>query len=113
MSGGGGGKTLEIEATDKEGNRASSKVELQSRDGEDQILLRTERAVYHAGDRIHLKIFSTKKRGTAYVDIVKEGQTMLTRDLEIENGQAELSITASSAMPGTVNFNAHLFATDA
>ncbi|PYX93084.1 MAG: hypothetical protein DMG67_05200 [Acidobacteria bacterium] len=113
ISAGAGAKTLEIDATDKEGNHASSKVELQSRDGEDQILLRTERAVYHAGDRIHLKVFSTKKRGTAYVDIVKEGQTMLTRDLEIENGQAELSITASAAMAGTVDFNAYLFGSDA
>ena len=28
--------------------------------GEDQILLRTERAVYRAGDRIALSVFSTK-----------------------------------------------------
>src|SRR5438034_4534648 len=38
---------------------------------------------------------------------------MLTRALEIENGQAELSITASAAMAGTVDFNAYLFGSDA
>src|SRR5438034_2708931 len=37
---------------------------------------------------------------------------MLTRALEIENGQAELSITASAAMAGTVDFNADLFGSD-
>jgi len=35
------------------------------------------------------------KRGTAYVDIVKEGQTILTHDLDIENGQAELTVAAT------------------
>src|SRR5205807_3566922 len=50
INAGEGTETLEIEAEDKEGNRVSTKVPLQTRSGEDQILLRTERAVYHAGD---------------------------------------------------------------
>ncbi|HZR29053.1 MAG TPA: MG2 domain-containing protein, partial [Terriglobales bacterium] len=113
VSAGAGTQTLEIEATDKEGNHAASKVELQARSGEDQVLLRTERAIYHAGDRIQLRIFSTKKRGTAYLDVIKEGQTILTRDLDIENGQAELTLTATPEMAGTVDFNAYLFGRDA
>lgn len=104
---------LEIEAEDKEGNHTNSTVVLQTRDGLDQILLRTERAVYRAGDRIQLRVFSTKKQGTAYVDIVKEGQTVLTRDLDIINGQAELSLIATPEMAGTVDFNAYLFGRDA
>jgi len=34
------------------------------------------------------------------VDIVKDGQTILTRDLDIENGQAELSLTATPDLRG-------------
>ncbi len=105
--------TLEIDASDQEGNHASSRVDLQARDGEDQILLRTEHAVYRAGERIQLKLFSTKARGAAYVDIVKEGQTVLTRDLEFENGQAELSLTATPEMAGTVDISAYVFGRDA
>jgi len=108
-----GTEALEIAGEDKEGNRTASTVQLQSREGEDQILLRTERAVYRAGDRIELRVFSTKKRGTAYVDIVKDGQTVLTRDLDIENGQAELSLTATPELAGTVDFNAYLFGRNA
>jgi uncharacterized protein YfaS (alpha-2-macroglobulin family) len=108
-----GSETLQIEAVDREGNQASSKIELQAREGEEQILLRTERAVYRAGDRIQLKVFSTKTRGAAYVDIVKEGQTVLTRDLELENGEAELSLTATPEMAGTVDISAYLFGRDA
>src|SRR6266436_6764871 len=113
LSPGAGAETLRVEATDQEGNFASSTVPLQTRQGQEQILLRTERAVYRAGDRIQLKVFSTKKRGAAYVDIVKEGQTVLTRDVDIENGQAELAVTATPEMAGTVDFNAFLFGSDA
>src|SRR5216684_2992505 len=108
-----GTQSLTVEATDKEGNRVSSSVLLQMRGGQDQILLRTERAVYRAGDAIRLKVFSTVTRGTAYVDIVKEGQTILTRDLDIENGEAELSMTATPEMAGTVDFSAYLFGRNA
>jgi len=108
-----GTQTLTVEATDKEGNHVSSAVPLQTRGGLEQILLRTRRAVYRAGDVIELKVFSTLKRGTAYVDIVKEGQTILTRDLDIENGQAELTLAASPDLAGTVDFNAYLFGRDA
>lgn len=108
-----GAESLTIEATDKEGNRASSSVQLQPRNGSDQILLRVERAVYRAGDRIALRVFSTKNRGTAYVDIVKEGQTVLTRDVDIVDGHAELALVATPDLAGTLDCNAYLFGRDA
>src|SRR5215469_16353099 len=114
IAAGAANETLAVEADDREGNHASSKISLTARNsGEAQILLRTEHAVYRAGDRIRLRVFSTKQRGSAYVDIVKEGQTVLTRDLEIENGQAELTLTATPEMAGVVDFNAYLFGRDA
>jgi uncharacterized protein YfaS (alpha-2-macroglobulin family) len=110
---GAGTQTLTVDATDSEGNRAASSVPLQTRGGQDQILLRTERAVYRAGEVMGLRVFSTVKRGTAYVDIVKQGQTILTRDLDIENGQAELTLLATAELAGTVDVNAYLFGRDA
>lgn len=106
-------ETLHVEARDGEGQSAERKVELQTREGQDQILLRTEKAVYRAGEPIRLKIFSSRRRGTAYVDVVKEGQTILTRDLDLENGFAELSLTATPGLAGTVDFNAYLFSRNA
>ena len=108
-----GDEALKIEAADKQGNRASTNIDLAAREGSDQILLRTERAVYRAGDRIQLKVFSTRQRGTAYVDIVKESQTILTRDLDLVNGEADLTLTATPEMAGTLDFNAYLFGRDA
>jgi hypothetical protein len=109
----GGNQTLEIDATDREGNHAASSLTLQSRAGGDQILLRTERAVYRAGDRMEFHVFSTKERSTAYVDVVKDGQTVLTRDVDIVNGQAELTLTATPDLAGTLDCDAYLFGGDA
>ena len=108
-----GDQSIAVKARDREGNAAATSVPLQSRSGEDQILLRTERAVYRSGERIQLKLFSAKERGTAYVDIVKDGQTILTRDLDITHGQAELSLAATPELAGVVDFNAYLFGRDA
>jgi len=113
LKAGAGQEKVQIEARDKAGNHASASMYLEAREGTEQILLRTERAVYRAGDRIALRVFSTKKRGTAYVDVVKEGQTVLTRDLDIVNGQAELALTATPDLAGTVDIHAYLFGQDA
>jgi hypothetical protein len=113
LRGGAETSALRVEASDAEGNRASSTVPLELRQGEEQILLRTERAVYRAGDRIPLKVFSTRARGTAYIDVVKNGQTVLTRDLDLVNGVAELTLAATPDLAGTVDFSAYLFGRDA
>ena len=109
----GAGEAVQIEASDRDGNQSTSSVTLQTRPGQEQILLRTERAIYRAGDRITLKILSTKTRGSAYVDVVKEGQTVLTRDIDIENGQGELALTATPELAGAVDVSAYQFGGDA
>ena len=106
-------KQLQIEGSDKEGNQVSATVPLESRPGSEQILLRTQRAVYGSGDRIVLQVFATRKKGSVYVDVVKEGQTVLTRDLDLTNGQAELALAATPDLAGTLDLNAYLFGQDA
>ena len=108
-----GTQKVEIEAKDREGNHASSSVQLEAREGQEQILLRTERALYRAGEAIQLRVFSTRKRGAAYVDVVKEGQTVLTRDLDIKDGRAQLTLTATPELAGTVDISAYSFGSDA
>jgi uncharacterized protein YfaS (alpha-2-macroglobulin family) len=108
-----GKESLEIDATDMEGSKASSHLELEARGGEDQILLRAQRAVYRTGERIQLKVFSTKASGAAYLDLAKDGQTILTRDVDLQNGQAELWLTATPEMAGTLDLSAYIFGRNA
>ncbi|HKV47118.1 MAG TPA: carboxypeptidase regulatory-like domain-containing protein [Candidatus Acidoferrales bacterium] len=93
---------LRIEADDHKGNRTSQTLTLETRTGEDQLLVRTARAVVKPGDKIQISVLSTRQTGAAYIDLVHEGQTILTRDADIENGKAELSLIATPAMSGTL-----------
>lgn len=110
----GGITNVRVKAKDREGNYASVQAGLESRvAASDQVLLRAEHAVYHAGEPIRLHIFSTRQSGSVYVDVIKEGQTVATHDLNIANGQSRLELAATPDMTGTVEFHAYLFATNA
>jgi len=102
-------EALHVEGTGQVGEAVSLEVPLQTRAGDEQLLLRAERAVYRAGDTIRLRVLSTKKSGTVYLDMVKDGQTVLTRDLALSAGAAELTLTASADLAGTVDINAYMF----
>jgi hypothetical protein len=106
-------ETLTIEGRSKDGETVSTRAPLQLRGGEDQVLLRTEHAVYHAGDAIRLKILSTKARGTVYVDVIRDAQTVVTRDLDLMEGSAELTLTATPDMAGTLDIHAYIFGRNA
>ena len=110
---GAGTETVRVYADDSEGNHASTNLDLKARQGQDQILLRMERALYRAGDRIPIKILSSTKQGTVYVDVVRAGQMVLTRDLQIKNGQAELALTATPELAGAVDVHAYFFGVEA
>jgi uncharacterized protein YfaS (alpha-2-macroglobulin family) len=105
--------SLPIEADDHHGSRAKSTVSLQIRSGADQILLHANQAIFKAGDRIELDVLSTRARGAAYIDVVKNGQTILTRDIDLENGQGRLTLDATPEMAGTLDVDAYLFGRDA
>jgi hypothetical protein len=110
---GSGTESLHVEADDHHGSRSSSDIKLQTRSGSDQILLRANRAIFKAGERIELKLLSTRSHGTAYVDMVRNGQTILTRDVDLENGQADLSLPVTPEMAGTLDIDAYVFGRDA
>jgi uncharacterized protein YfaS (alpha-2-macroglobulin family) len=99
---------LRIAADDRKGNRASESVTLETRAGEDQVLLRTAHAVIKPGDRMEITVLSTRRSGAAYIDFVHDGQTILTRDVDLENGRAQLNLIAGPEMSGTLMINAYV-----
>ena len=99
---------LRIDADDRKGNRTSETVTLETRAGEDQVLVRTSHAVVRPGDRMEIAVLSTRQRGSAYIDLVRDGQTILTRDADLENGRAELNLTVGPEMSGTLTIDAYV-----
>jgi hypothetical protein len=110
---GSGLDSIHVDADDHKGNKVSTSVHLETRAGDDQVLLRTNRGVLKAGERLQLKVLSTRASGAAYVDIVKNGQTILTRDLDLQNGAAELNLPVTPEMAGTLDIDAYVFGRNA
>jgi hypothetical protein len=100
---------LKVHARDRQGNSASTQVALESSTARDQILLRPEHAVYRIGEPIRLQVLATRQGGTAYVDAIKDGQTIGSYDVDLVNGRADLRLTATPEMTGTVDLNAYVF----
>ena len=103
---------LRIEAKDRDGNRATARVALEVNKGTDQVLVEPDPALYKPGDRIKMQIFSLRQRCSVYIDILKDRQTIATRDIEMVNGRASLEIPVTAEMAGAVELDAYLFGRD-
>src|SRR5262249_32785696 len=57
--------------------------------------------------------FSTKPRGAVYIDVVKDGQTLITRAIDTTGGRGNLNIDLSPAMFGTIEVRAYQITSDA
>ena len=90
-----------IEARDNTGNKASRSFHFTSGAACSSsggtpcagILLRTDHGIYRAGGNIHVTVLS-QLDGTAYIDLVQEGQAIHTAWTEIKNGVGTLNLQA-------------------
>jgi hypothetical protein len=76
-----------ITASDNQGNRATREFYSEGEYTEESVLLRPEQPVYRVGDAMRLDILTSQPTGTVYLDIVREGQAVSTRSLEVQNGR--------------------------
>jgi uncharacterized protein YfaS (alpha-2-macroglobulin family) len=103
---------LEVTASDQEGQRSSKSIALDMKTGDAQVLLRSERAIYRVGEYMRAKVLSTKQSGAAYVDVIQDGHTIETRDLDLINGEANFAFVATPDLAGTLEWNAYIFGED-
>jgi len=103
---------LRIEAKDNDGNRASVPVTLPLRIGQDHLLLRAERALYRIGETVAVEMFSTRRAGSVFVDVRKNGQTIAMHDAGLVNGRAVVRFPTSEAMAGALELHAYLLGRD-
>jgi len=96
---------LSLVAKDAAGNSTSSHFRFDANGMAEQILLRTDKALYKIGETIGVQIFSNKANGTVYVDMIKDGQTFLTKAVELNKGKAALDIEAVTS--GSLQLHAY------
>jgi hypothetical protein len=98
---------LLVKATDSKGNRAEKVAALTSEPLGENVLLRLDKAIYRSGDKVAIDVHSTAGMPTVYVDVIKAGQTMLTRWLDVKDGKASTSVDLPAHIFGTLEVHAY------
>jgi hypothetical protein len=94
-------------AKDQKGNTARALISLNSQPLGENILLRLNKAVYQVGDTLDVEVRTSAGLPTAYVDIVRGGQIMLSRWLEVKNGEAHQKLDVPQNLFGTLEIHAY------
>jgi len=100
---------LLIIASDEKGQSAQKQVDIEAETGMGVVLLRPERAIYRLGDTMRLVVLTSVRAGSVFLDIVKGGQTLSTRALDVDpqSGKAECAVDLSGDLFGTLTLHAY------
>lgn len=98
---------LEVSARDERGNEAEKTFDLSVEPLEEGLKLVARKSVYRVGDALDMTVLSTRPRGTIYLDIVKDGQTVLTRAIEMEGGKADVPLDLTPDLFGLIEIHAY------
>ncbi|MBN1148034.1 MAG: hypothetical protein JXA78_12320 [Anaerolineales bacterium] len=96
-----------IEARDLQGNIAQREFYFEGESWGESVLLRPELPVYRVGEAMKLTILTSQPKGTVYLDIVREGQTVSTRSVEMSDGLAEVVVDLTPDLYGTLELHAY------
>jgi len=97
---------LSVIAEDASGLRSSVERKFSIDKAEFQHLLRTDRAVYKAGETVTVTVLSEAEKGAIFLDVIKDRRTMLTRKIDIKEQQGGFALDLPPDLTGTLIINA-------
>jgi uncharacterized protein YfaS (alpha-2-macroglobulin family) len=100
--------TILVTANDKQGNTATLTRNFTYNIDAPHLLLRLDKAIYKVGSVMNVTVFSNKRSGTIYLDMIKDGQTMLTKSMVLKSGKAEAAVSLVQDLSGTVKVHAYI-----
>jgi uncharacterized protein YfaS (alpha-2-macroglobulin family) len=100
--------TFTIRATDNEGRTGRREVTLDCGKTDSDFLVRTDQAVYDGGQTMHVLALGSGS-DPVFFDLVKDGQTMLTEVIRMDNGQGRYDLDLPPELFGTVMLCAYRF----
>jgi uncharacterized protein YfaS (alpha-2-macroglobulin family) len=107
--GGGPRQVLDLtaKAKDAKGSTAQATVALTADPQGDNVLLRLDKAIYKGGDTLNAEVLTTAGMPTVYLDIVRGGQTMLSRWMDAKDGKATHQLDLPANIFGTLEIHAY------
>lgn len=100
-------RPIDLQALDSAGRRASLNF-AQATNDSPALIVRTDKAVYQAGESAQLTILSAEANNTVFVDVVKEGQTVMTKSIDLKNHGAHCTFGIPSSLVGALKIHAYL-----
>lgn len=98
---------IRISATDARGHTAEKTAHFEFDADTPGVLLRTDQAVYTVGQTINAVALSPGEHGTIFFDLIKNRQTLMTKAVDLTDGQATARIDLGPEMQGTVWLSAY------
>lgn len=90
-----------VQATDAQGLVGVSTFPMVIGRPGDDFLVRTDRAVYRGGQTLTLTAFGAG-REPVFVDLIRDGQTVLSESVPVEQGRGELKVDLPADLSGTL-----------
>ena len=106
----GSGTSLVVSAADAEGRVGRREVSLSKR-AVGSFIVRTDKAVYDGGETLRIVTVGGGLE-PVFVDVLKEGQTLLTDMIEMRDGHGEYHFDLPSDLSGTLELVAYRFNAD-
>ena len=101
-------RAIELQAIDSSGRKAKLTYVADSDRPSPAFLLQTDKAVYRVGESAKLRVISPEEKNTVFIDVIKEGQTVLTRSVGLQKHNAAYSLAMSASLAGTLSINAYV-----
>jgi uncharacterized protein YfaS (alpha-2-macroglobulin family) len=98
---------LSAQARDARGNVANTSLTVQADAFGNNVLLRLDKSMYRGGDTLKADIRTSAGLPTVYLDLVRGGQTLLTRWVDVKDGKASLSYDLPAEVFGTIEVHAY------
>ncbi len=98
---------LVVEARDARGVTARSPVTLPGNPARENLVLWLDRTVYHPGETIGLEVLATPGLTRPYVDLVRDGQLVTTRNLSAPAGRADAQLALPAGLTGALEVHAY------
>jgi type II secretory pathway pseudopilin PulG len=99
-----------VRATDAAGQSGRREVSLEPLRTEGQFLFRTDKAVYDGGQTVHVLALGgggAPSGSPLFLDVIKDGQTILTDTVPMASGRGEYQIDLSPQVSGTLQLCAY------
>lgn len=101
-----------IRAIDSDGRKRTLTCGFDTNRAPPPFLLRPDKAIYRAAEVAKISILSSDTNNrTVFLDVIKDGQTVLTKSVPLQNHSTEYALTLPPSLAGALTLNAY-FITD-